>query len=59
MVKTIKKILIITAVPFVLYYGAVAMFIVEWGMADNTIEQICISEEMQNGVSLEMAQKNC
>ena len=57
--KTIKRFLLIASIPFVLYYGAIAMFVIEQGIADNHMEQICINTEMQNGASLETAQNNC
>lgn len=59
MSKIVKKILLIALTPFVLYYGAIAVFVIQWGMADSRIEQICVETQVQNGIPLDIAQKEC
>lgn len=57
--KTVKKLLLIALTPFILYYGAITIFVIQWGMADSRIEQICVETQIQNGVPSDIAQKEC
>lgn len=57
--KIIKKTLLVIITPFVLYYGALAAFIVSWGVTDNNVYNSCVESQIALGNSQQDSMEQC